>query len=275
MYAFLYITLSDEQVAPIVSPTFFEQYQSLIIGIICGTLLIILMTMYIISRLIRYRDKYKAEKEELRVLHNRARELDEKAGGLGYADDEVVMMANPLVVEMKGLEEHIRQVNQLMNVQEMADKMEMASIERERSHLIDEINQVKALLHEATKTKKIVRVAQDDEAAFNMDDGFDGGDDSGFDDELDDEEDRLGLYKDNTVTKKKKENKFADPFSDDDDDGLGIRLADPSGGMGTQMQVTRTVKTTTTSYNMSSAFDDSDSDDMIGGNVNPAFMIDD
>ena len=106
-YAFIY----DEQVVPVppAGPycNLWCQYEGLILGLCIGVTVFLLVSAYIIWRLIRYRRKYLENKKENAALSARARHLDEYAGGLGLADEEVNMMANPLVVEMKALDDRI------------------------------------------------------------------------------------------------------------------------------------------------------------------------
>ena len=106
-YAYIY----DEQVQPIppAGPTcdVWCQYEGLILGLVIGISVFLIVSAYIIWRLIRYRRKYIANKKENAALSARARHLDEYAGGLGLADEEVDMVANPLVIEMKALEDRI------------------------------------------------------------------------------------------------------------------------------------------------------------------------
>jgi len=71
------------------------------------------------------------------------RELDETHGGLGVADEDVDMVANPMVLEMQELEEHLRKLDQTMAVQEARDELAMDKLEVERRRLYSEIERVK------------------------------------------------------------------------------------------------------------------------------------
>ena len=106
-YAFIYA----EQVQPVPaagpSCDLWCQYEALILGLVIGISVFLVVSAYIIWRLIRYRRKYLANKKENAALSARARHLDEYAGGLGLADEEVDMVPNPLVIEMKALDDRI------------------------------------------------------------------------------------------------------------------------------------------------------------------------
>jgi len=99
--------------------------------------------MFIVWRLCRYRDKYKQETKHLQQLEDEARALDMNAGGLGIADDEVRMVANPLVLEMRELEERITKVNKELEVQSQSEANEIDALEVERAKLYAKIQQVK------------------------------------------------------------------------------------------------------------------------------------
>jgi hypothetical protein len=142
IYGFAYI--------PLVEPprierkkSFFAQWGGLIIGLIVGFTLFCLISMFIVWRLCRYRDKYKQETKHLQQLEDEARALDMNAGGLGIADDEVRMVANPLVLEMRELEERITKVNKELEVQSQSEANEIDALEVERAKLYAKIQQVK------------------------------------------------------------------------------------------------------------------------------------
>ena len=110
-YAFMYSPL----VAPVGPPgptcSIWCQYEALILGLSIGITCFLVVSAYIIWRLIRYRRKYLANKKENEALSARARHLDEYAGGLGLADEEVDMVGNPLVIEMKALDDRIARMS--------------------------------------------------------------------------------------------------------------------------------------------------------------------
>ena len=60
-----------------------------VISIGCALIVFGAISSYVIWRLKRYRTKYKKKKAELTELQERAQNLDEYAGGIGVADDEV------------------------------------------------------------------------------------------------------------------------------------------------------------------------------------------
>ena len=106
-YAFIY----SPAVAPVApagpSCNVWCQYEALILGLSIGVTCFLVISAYVIWRLIRYRRKYLANKAENLALSARARHLDEYAGGLGVADEEVDMVGNPLVLEMRAVEQKL------------------------------------------------------------------------------------------------------------------------------------------------------------------------
>jgi hypothetical protein len=158
-YAFLRMPLGDDVVPIEKTPTFLELWWEEIVIASSVTLFVFAFSSYVIWRFRRYRKKYKAEKEQTEFLQQRRINLDRNAGGLGVHDEEVVMKANPLVVEMNSMADQLKKVNDLFDIKEKRDRMEMESIEKERETMVAEINRIKKLLHEATMKKKITRAA--------------------------------------------------------------------------------------------------------------------
>ena len=111
--AYAYMYSPQVQPAPPAGPScdLWCQYEALILGLSIGITVFLAVSAYIIWRLIRYRRKYLANKKENHALSARARHLDEYAGGLGLADEEVDMVGNPLVIEMKALDERIARLS--------------------------------------------------------------------------------------------------------------------------------------------------------------------
>jgi len=75
-----------------------------------------------------------------------AADLDENYGGLGVNDDDVDMVANPLVIEMQDLEKQIANVNSELGTNAEVQAREIDELELERQRLHAEIARVKNLL---------------------------------------------------------------------------------------------------------------------------------
>jgi hypothetical protein len=132
-------------------------------GAVGGTLFVLFaLGSFALWRLMRYRIKYRQEKELLDELADRAAELDEFAGGLGVAsaDEDVDMIANPLVIEMQELEEQIKRVNEDMGVQLERDAQQIDNLEMERQRLHAEIERVKKEMQKANQNSAPRRAAE-------------------------------------------------------------------------------------------------------------------
>jgi len=130
-------------------------------GVVAGVLVLLFaLGMYVLWRLNRYRTKYKVEKEHLDELADRAADLDEFAGGLGIADEEVDMIANPLVIEMQNLEIQIQQVQDKMGVQIERDVNEVDQLEMERQRLHAEIERIKEAMNGMSASKTPQRAVE-------------------------------------------------------------------------------------------------------------------
>jgi len=77
--------------------------------------------------------------------------LDETAGGLGIADDEIEMIANPLIVEMQELEGQITKVNEELMQTKESQSVQINQLKSESERIMAEIERVKS---ELAKTQK-------------------------------------------------------------------------------------------------------------------------
>jgi len=155
-YAFVHIPLPAPPGPYNEDYDFWKTWGAVIIGVLLAFIVIVAISLYVIRRLARYRDKYRAKKVQLTQLHERARELDEYAGGLGVADEEVDMVANPLVVQMAELEAEVNKVTEQMARGE-EERVTMGELERERQALYAQITIIKEKLLAEQEAAKPVR----------------------------------------------------------------------------------------------------------------------
>jgi len=149
--AFAYIPLPPEPSTPVAECNLWCQYKWVIIGCIIGIGVFIVCSAYAISRLKRYRDKYRENKKNLAQLKERADQIDEYAGGLGIADEDVDMMANPMVIEMKKLDQQLNEVNAQLDTQAERDTAKIEALAQDRERLHAELTRVKALMAQQQK----------------------------------------------------------------------------------------------------------------------------
>jgi len=123
--------------------SWWQKYGKIVLGVGISMFILLLILICAISRLIRYRRKYHEERAEAEELREQAQELDEKHGGLGVYDEEVEMIANPLVVEMQQLQKQLEQTNAHLKTQEEMDETQMAALDKERQRILEEIKRVK------------------------------------------------------------------------------------------------------------------------------------
>jgi len=86
--------------------------------------------------------------------------LDEFAGGLGIADEEVDMVANPLVVEMQELEKQVKAINDDI-AKEGDENSQIDELERERQRIFAEIQKIKEQLAKDQAAAQAARVSVD------------------------------------------------------------------------------------------------------------------
>jgi len=94
--------------------------------------------------------RQKIEAEELR---EQAQELDENHGGLGVFDQEVEMIANPLVVQMQELQKQLDVTNASLKTQEEMDETHMSALDKERQRILEEIKRVKEAIAQQKTTE--------------------------------------------------------------------------------------------------------------------------
>jgi len=158
IYAMLAIPLPIQPVAADLGLSWWAKYGKIVLGVTISMFIVLLICIYAISRLVRYRKKYHEERQEAEVLREEAQELDEKHGGLGVYDEEVEMIPNPLVVEMQELQKKLEQTNNDLKTQEEMDETHMASLDKERQKILDEIKRVKeAIASQKTQTAQRVQ----------------------------------------------------------------------------------------------------------------------
>jgi hypothetical protein len=158
VYAFVNIALPPEPQPDLEELSWWELWGKIVLIVSGSVLFFMLVSAYVLWRLKRYRTKYFAKKEQLEDLQDRARELDEVSGGLGIADDDVDMVANPLVVEMQSLEKQVNKIKDDMN-KETEDNKAIDELEKERQKLFAEMERVKAALREAADRARAARVS--------------------------------------------------------------------------------------------------------------------
>jgi len=141
--AFLYIPLPPPDIIQPEGESWWQKYGKIVLGVTISMFILLLILAYAISRLIRYREKYLVEKRDAAALREEAQELDEKHGGLGVYDEEVEMIANPLVVQMQELQKQLEQTNASLSTQEELDATQMAAMDKERQRILEEIKRVK------------------------------------------------------------------------------------------------------------------------------------
>jgi len=150
--AILYIPLPPPDIVVPQGESWWQKYGKIVLGVTISMFILLLILAYAISRLIRYREKYLVEKRDAAALREEAQELDEKHGGLGVYDEEVEMIANPLVVQMQELQKQLEQTNASLSTQEELDATQMAAMDKERQRILEEIKRVKDAIAAQKKT---------------------------------------------------------------------------------------------------------------------------
>lgn len=188
-YAFLSIPLPPEPQPIVEQESFWERYGKTVLAVSITFLLCAVCMLLIISRLIRYRTKYKREQAEADELRGRAAEYQEKMGGLGMWDDEMEMVTNPLVLKISEEKKKLDAVSKELEQREREDEATAEQLEKERQQILAEMKRLSDMLNDA-REKNTARTDYDVGAPADTGGGgymaertqdFGGGDDYGDD----------------------------------------------------------------------------------------------
>jgi uncharacterized membrane-anchored protein YhcB (DUF1043 family) len=150
--AFAYIPLPPEPAPATTTCDLWCQHKWVIIGVIIGLGAFILCMGYVISRFMRYRAKYREQKKHVEQLREYAREIDELRGGIGVYEEDVDMMTNPMVVEMKNLDRQLNEANAALDTQQEKDTRTIEQLSQDRERLHAEIQRVKVQMQQQRQT---------------------------------------------------------------------------------------------------------------------------
>jgi len=154
IYGLWYMELPPPPVFIPKQKSLWEKYAAIIIPVSIIFLILMAGLCYALSRLIRYRRKYKEEKKETENLKDQAAEMAENFGGLGVYDEEVQMVANPLVLKFNQQKKELDELENRLKMRERTDEAEMEQLEKERSLILQEMERLKKALdnQKASKT---------------------------------------------------------------------------------------------------------------------------
>jgi flagellar basal body-associated protein FliL len=102
-YAFIWSPIPIKPEAPVGPDVIQRNIVWIILGVLLGITGLVLLT-YCAFRLYRYRNKYKEQKEEADRLQEEVENMRQFGGEAGNKDDQVVMSANPLAVQLKDIQ---------------------------------------------------------------------------------------------------------------------------------------------------------------------------
>lgn len=157
IYGFFYVPLPPPPTKRSNEETFWEKYGAVIISMSVIGVFLCFVLGYALSRLIRYRTKYKEEKKEAEELRQEATMMAETMGGLGVWDEEVQMVSNPLVLQFNEQKKKLDEVEQSLEQQEERDAAEMDRLDKERQMIVAEMNRLKAEISKQQAAKSASR----------------------------------------------------------------------------------------------------------------------
>jgi hypothetical protein len=125
-----------------------------VVMIILSLIIVVLLGLFTLKRFMRYRKKYHEEREAVNKIKDEHEEMEQFGGQAGQKDDEMEMVSNPLVVQMKDMQRRLDEKSQQMAREEQAQlqqesaqrKEVIASLQTDRDDLAAELARLQAEL---------------------------------------------------------------------------------------------------------------------------------
>jgi len=159
VYAFIYNPIKIGG-AGLTEDTFIRDY---LLWILLGSLaafVVLVAVAYWIFRLFRYRKKLDVETENVKNMAEEVDEMEQFGGKAGSKDDEVQMISNPLVLQMKDMQARLdknqmelrRQENLESKAQVELREEHILALKTDRDKLLEELERVKNELSNSAGT---------------------------------------------------------------------------------------------------------------------------
>lgn len=155
------IILSPIETQSEVSTTSWAQQNAVWIALgIIGVVAIGMMVFYWMQRLHRYRGKLHEEREQVKKQREEVEEMEQFGGHAGQKDDEVEMMSNPMVVQMKDMQARLDkkavELQQAEGAQRQAEtavrQEHITQLKSDRDTLQQELERLRSQLASQAKT---------------------------------------------------------------------------------------------------------------------------
>jgi hypothetical protein len=129
IYAFIHQPVRNPNVDN--GPSWVKQNLLTLILILVGIVVFLAFLIYAINRLHRYRGKYHEERLAVQKQQEEVDEMEQFGGHAGVKDDEVEMMSNPMVIQMKDMQAQLDAKNQEMRLAEQQARAQQSAVRQE------------------------------------------------------------------------------------------------------------------------------------------------
>jgi hypothetical protein len=99
--------------------------------VLVGIVVFLAFLIYAINRLHRYRGKYHEERIAVQKQQEEVDEMEQFGGHAGVKDDEVEMMSNPMVIQMKDMQAQLDAKNQEMRLAEQQARAQQSAVRQD------------------------------------------------------------------------------------------------------------------------------------------------
>jgi len=132
-----------------------------------SVLIVLFFVVYWIQRLTRYRKKYHEQRKAVEKQQEEVNEMEQFGGSAGVKDDEVMMMSNPLVLQMKDMQQKLDSKTQQMKLEEQktreqhsdANQQYLSALDQERQQLASELARLQQQLSSQQQQQRPMRPA--------------------------------------------------------------------------------------------------------------------
>jgi len=141
---------------------FIAQNIYIIMGVFLGLGLIAALVFYSLKRLHRYRKKYHDERDAVKKMADEVNEMEQFGGKAGTKDDELQMVENPMVRQMKDMQRKLDAKELEMQQAEQAARMAESALRQDhitrlkddKDGLQKELDRLKQMLADAQQAHK-------------------------------------------------------------------------------------------------------------------------
>jgi flagellar biosynthesis/type III secretory pathway M-ring protein FliF/YscJ len=143
--------------------------------VLMSIVIIVILVFYFAKRLWRYREKYHRERAEVEKMQEEVDNMEQFGGQAGRKDDEVAMSNNPMVLQVKDMQDRLQVTSQEMLEAELAQREQeseeraqhIGSLAKQREEMQNQLNKLQKQLSTVSDMDKATAVATRDDGGYS------------------------------------------------------------------------------------------------------------